>query len=84
METSELTEDRTGRPEEIEAVPVRHPGRWIAAAVVLLIAASLVRSVITNSNFQWHVVGQYLFDPRILQGVLRTILLTILRRCLVS
>ena len=78
METSELTEAGTGRPEEIEAVPVRHPGRWIAAAVVLLIAASLVRSVITNSNFQWHVVGQYLFDPRILQGVVKTLELTVL------
>ena len=78
METSELTEDRTGRPEEIEAVPVRRPGRWIAAAIVLLIAASLVRSVITNSNFQWHVVGQYLFDPRILQGVVKTLELTVL------
>ena len=78
METSELTEVGTGRPEEIEAVPVRHPGRWIAAAVVLLIAASLVRSVITNSNFQWHVVGQYLFDPRILQGVVKTLELTVL------
>ena len=24
----------TGRPEEIKAVPVRHPGRWVAAVVV--------------------------------------------------
>ncbi len=78
METSELTEARTGRPEEIEAVPVRRPGRWIAAAIVLLIAASLVRSVITNSNFQWHVVWQYLFDSRILSGVVKTLELTVL------
>jgi polar amino acid transport system permease protein len=78
VETSELTETRTGRPDEIKAVPVRRPGRWIAAAIVLLIAASLVRSVITNSNFQWHVVGQYLFDPRILQGVVKTLELTVL------
>ena len=33
------SEDRTGRPEDIKAVPVRHPGRWVAAAIVLIIAA---------------------------------------------
>jgi polar amino acid transport system permease protein len=78
VETSELTEARTGRPEDIQAVPVRRPGRWIAAAIVLVIAASLVRSVITNSNFQWHVVGQYLFDHRIVHGVLVTLELTVI------
>jgi polar amino acid transport system permease protein len=78
VETSELTEARAGRPEDIQAVPVRRPGRWIAAAIVLVIAASLVRSVITNSNFQWHVVGQYLFDHRIVHGVLVTLELTVI------
>jgi polar amino acid transport system permease protein len=69
---------RTGRPEDIEAVPVRRPGRWIAAAVVLLVLASLGRSVVSNPRFQWHVVGQYLFDSRILHGVLVTIELTVI------
>jgi polar amino acid transport system permease protein len=78
VETSELTESRTGRPEDIQAVPVRRPGRWIAAVIVLVIAASLVRSVLTNSNFQWHVVGQYVFDSRILHGVLVTLELTVI------
>jgi polar amino acid transport system permease protein len=85
--TSKLTEERpTGRPEDIEAVPVRHPGRWIAAAIVVVVAASIVRSIITgagsksvpNSGFQWHVVGQYLFDSRILHGVVATIYVTFL------
>ena len=58
----------TGRPEDIKAVPVRHPGRWVAAAIVLVIAAALIRSVVTNPRFQWGVVGEYLFDHRILDG----------------
>jgi polar amino acid transport system permease protein len=66
-----------GSPEEIQAVPVRHPGRWIAAAIVALIAASLIRSAIDNPNFKWDVVGDYLFDQRILDGVVKTIELTI-------
>ena len=78
MSTSELTDQRTGRPEEIKAVPVRRPGRWIAAFIVLVIAASIIRSVVTNKRFEWHVVGQYLFDSRILHGVLVTLELTVL------
>jgi polar amino acid transport system permease protein len=69
---------QTGRPEDIRAVPVRRPGRWIASAIVLLIAASLVRSVVTNKRFQWSVVGHYVFDPRILHGVVVTIELTVI------
>lgn len=78
MDTSELTEKRAGRPEDIKAVPVRHPWRWIAALIVLVIAASLIRSAIDNPHFQWHVVGHYLFDSRILAGVVVTIRLTAL------
>ncbi|MGN6170162.1 MAG: ABC transporter permease subunit, partial [Solirubrobacteraceae bacterium] len=76
MTTPELSEQRTGRPEDIVAVPVRRPGRWIAIAIVLVVVASIVRSVATNHRFQWGVVGHYLFDPRILHGVLVTIELT--------
>jgi polar amino acid transport system permease protein len=65
-------------PDEIEAVPVRHPVQWIAAAVVLLIVASLIRSAITNDRFEWDVVGDYLFDSRILDGLVKTIELTVL------
>jgi polar amino acid transport system permease protein len=78
VSTSELSDERTGRPEEIEAVPVRHPGRWIAAIVVLVIGASIARSFATNKYFDWGTVGKYLFDSRVLHGVLVTIELTIL------
>ena len=67
-----------GSPQRIEAVPVRHPGRWVAAAIVAIIAVSLIRSAIDNPNFHWDVVGNYLFDQRILDGVVKTIELTVL------
>jgi polar amino acid transport system permease protein len=76
--STKLSEERTERPEDIKAVPVRHWGRWVAAVIVLVIAASLIRSAINNPNFQWHTVGQYLFDPRVLHGVWVTIRLTVL------
>jgi polar amino acid transport system permease protein len=79
VSTSELSDTtETGRPEEIKAVPVRHPWRWVAAAIVLLIAASIIRSFATNKSFGWHLVGQYLFDPRVLRGLVATIELTVL------
>ncbi len=79
MSTSELSDQkRTERPEEIKAVPVRHPWRWIVAAIVLLFVAAALRSIVTSKGFQWHVVGQFLFDSRILTGALKTIYLTAL------
>ena len=78
MSTSEPLEAKPERPEDIKAVPVRRPGRWIAAVIVLVIVASIVRSVVTNPNFEWSIVGQYLFDPRILHGVVVTIELTVI------
>jgi len=75
VSTSERAQEPK-RPEDIEAVPVRRPWRWVAAAIVLVIAASIVRSVATNRNFHWDVVGHYLFDSRVLHGVLATLYLT--------
>jgi polar amino acid transport system permease protein len=72
------TKTPTGPPEEIRAVPVRHPGRWVAAAVVVLILLSIAKSVATNDNFEWGLVGDYLFDQRVLEGVVKTIELTVL------
>jgi polar amino acid transport system permease protein len=78
VSTSELSESSAKRPEDIKAVPVRHPGRWVAAVIILIIAASLVRSAIDNSHFEWNLVGHYLFDSRVLHGVWVTIRLTVL------
>jgi polar amino acid transport system permease protein len=49
----------------------------VAVAIVLLIAASVARSIVTNKHFEWHTVGQYMFNPHILHGVLVTIELTV-------
>jgi len=67
-----------GPPEEIEAVPVRHYGRWIAAGIVAILVAAMIRSVATNPRFGWSVVGDFLFDSRILDGILITLELTVL------
>jgi polar amino acid transport system permease protein len=68
----------TEPPGEIQAVPVRHPGRWIAAAIIAVLVAALARSVATNPRFEWDVVGHYLFSSRILHGLVVTLELTAL------
>ena len=57
---------------------MRHPGRWVASVVVVLVAASIVRSIVTNPRFDWGTVGHYLFDARILHGIVVTLELTFL------
>jgi polar amino acid transport system permease protein len=69
--------DRDVRPDDIQAVPVRHPGRWVVAAIIVLIAVALVHSAATNPRFGWSTVGHYLFDGRVLHGVRITIELTV-------
>ncbi len=57
---------------------MRRPGRWIASVIVVVIGASIIRSIVTDKNFQWGVVGHYLFDSRVLHGIVGTLLLTVI------
>lgn len=62
----------------IVAVPVRHPGRWVAVAVVVVLLAMLVHSLATNPGYNWPVFRQYVFSSAIRQGVLLTLELTVI------
>ncbi|GAA1250749.1 amino acid ABC transporter permease [Pseudonocardia aurantiaca] len=75
--TASSSEERA-RPQPIEAVPVRHPGRWLAVAVLAVLAAMLVNTILTNPGFRWPVVGEYLFSPPVLNGLRNTLILTVL------
>ena len=55
------------RPETIRAVPVRHPGRWVSGAIVLLLAAMLIHMLFTNPNLDWGTFRQYFFHGGILR-----------------
>ncbi len=64
------------RPEEIRAVPLRHPGRWVATGILLVLAAMLVHDIVTNPGFGWGVVGSYFFATPVVDGVEKTLELT--------
>jgi polar amino acid transport system permease protein len=67
----------TVSPDEIKAIPVRHPGRWVAAALVVFLAVAIVNSMASNSRFQWGIVGHYFVSRRILDGLVVTLELTV-------
>src|SRR6266513_3457635 len=66
------------RPDEIKAIPVRHPGRWVAAAIIVYLSAALVKSVATNPRFEWGIIRHYFTSSRVLQGLVTTLELTVL------
>src|SRR4029453_13907863 len=65
------------RSAEIKAIPVRHPGRWVATAIVLFLAVAIGNSCARTSPFEWDIVGHYFTPSRILHGLVLTIELTV-------
>jgi polar amino acid transport system permease protein len=64
-------------PEAIKAVPVRHPGRWVAIAVIAVLVAMFVNMLVTNDAFQWQFMFDNMFRPPVIEGV-RTVLIATL------
>ena len=65
-------------PEQIRAVPVRHPGRWVAAAVIAVLAAMFVHMLVTNPVFQWDFMVDNMFSDAVLRGARTTLIMTVL------
>ncbi|MCO6007684.1 amino acid ABC transporter permease [Actinoallomurus purpureus] len=66
------------RPESIRAVPVRHPGRWVSGAVILVLTAMFVHMLFTNKQLDWSTFRHFFFDGGILKGLVATLELTVI------
>ncbi|WP_330287844.1 amino acid ABC transporter permease [Streptomyces sp. NBC_00576] len=64
-------------PEAIKAIPVRHYGRYVSAVVAIAIFVAIVYAF-AQGNINWGAVPDYFFDDRIITGVWKTLLLTVL------
>jgi polar amino acid transport system permease protein len=64
-------------PQPVKAIPVRHYGRYVAALVALALLAAIVYAF-SQGKINWHAVPDYFFDHRIITGVGKTLLLTVL------
>lgn len=68
---------KTGPDEVLEVVPLRHPLRWAAAALVVVLLLAGALSLANNPNLDGPSVLQYLFHPAIIKGLGTTIWLTV-------
>lgn len=64
-------------PEAIRAIPVRHYGRYVSAVIAIALLVAIIYAF-GQGKINWHAVPDYFFDDRIMTGVGKTLLLTVL------
>ena len=78
---STLSTTKPSGPAETSAprkvIPLRRPGRIVAAAIILILLIQGVIILFTNPNFEWDVVASYVFAPQIVQGLWLALWLTV-------
>lgn len=57
------------RPGRIDAVPVRHPMRWLAVGLISVLVAMFVHLLVTNPAFNWPFVLEITFSEPVLRGL---------------
>ena len=71
----------------VKAVPVRHPGRWVASVVIVVLVTMFVHSATSSHvqrggrrqpRYEWHIVSHYFGSHQVLSGLWVTIELTVL------
>ncbi len=60
----------------LKLVPKRHIGRNVAAGIVILLMAALIRAF-SVGQIEWSYVRDFLFAPVILQGLVNTLVMTV-------
>jgi polar amino acid transport system permease protein len=64
-------------PAAIDAVPLRHPWRWVAAVVIVILVLLFLYGAATNKAYGWGTYTKYLFDRRVSEGAWNTLQLTV-------
>ena len=66
------------KPDVIQAKPLRSPGRWILAAILLVLAGLFIVDALGREAYGWDTYRQYLLDTRIATAALHTLAITVL------
>ncbi len=67
------------RPGAIDAVPLRHYGRWATIAVIAVLGLMLLHMLLANPAFEWSFVVKAMNQAPVIEGLLKgTILVTVL------
>lgn len=68
----------SGEEHDFPIKPRKNLIDWIGFPVVGFLVILFVYNMFTNPNWEWGIVGEYLFNPLVLDGVRNTIILTVL------
>ena len=72
------TPERPAPPKPIQALPVRHPWRWVAIGVIAVLTAMFVHMLLTNDAFQWEFMFDNMFSEPVLRGAQTVVIMTVL------
>ncbi|GIF20935.1 polar amino acid transport system permease protein [Actinoplanes tereljensis] len=64
--------------DRLTVVPARHPWRWVATVIALVLVAQLAHGLITNPGWDWTTFAGYFFEKSVMQALLVTLELTFL------
>lgn len=64
-----MTVQTSDRPGVINARPVRHPGRWVAMAVIAVLVVMMISSLVTNPIWNFPRVFKVMDYNPVLQGL---------------
>lgn len=67
----------TARADDIKAIPLRRPGRWVSGAILALLLVMLAHSLYVNPRYDWGTVKHYFTSSAVLAGLGRTLQLTV-------
>lgn len=70
--------EQTDLSDDVVAVPLRHPWRWISGGMATLLLLSFIWAVYSAKSIQHELVTKFLFDPRILIGMAVTVVVTVI------
>lgn len=60
----------------LKLVPRRYYGRWVAAGLIVLVLAWVIKAF-AEGQIDWRIVGQFFTAPAILGGLVNTIIMTV-------
>jgi polar amino acid transport system permease protein len=64
-----VTASTQDRPGAIDARPVRHPGRWVALAVIAIVVAMIISSFATNEKWNFPFAFEIMQQSPVIEGL---------------
>ncbi len=63
--------------DDVVAVPLRHPWRWVSAVILVLVLGLFVYSLWASPNINHEIVNKYLFNSKVIAAAGLTVTLTV-------